>query len=115
MSQIKVEIILPLYYENKELIEKRKFIELYDKLIERFSGYSTISPLTGSWKSDRTGKLYKDEENVGLYVICEDSKDNKFFFAHLKQRLKKEFEQEDILMFYTKIDVFDDVPSSNDR
>ena len=105
--QIKVEIVLPLRYNDKTLIEKVKFTEVYDELLKRFIGY-TINPalLSGNWKSPETGRVYKDEENLGLYIICEDCDSNKEFFTNLKEKLKKKFEQEDILMFCSTVQTF---------
>ncbi len=103
MSHIKVEVLLPLRYKGKYPIEKVKFVEVYDELIERFNGYSVYSlAVTGSWKNPDTGSIHKDEENSGLFVICEDTDDNIEFFRNLKEKLKVEFQQDEIFMFYCR-------------
>jgi hypothetical protein len=106
LSQIKVEIILPLYYNDRTRIERYKFIKTYDEIIERFNGCTVNpTPLVGGWKDPESGTVYKNEENVLYYVICEDDSKNKEVLTNLKQILKERFQQNEIMMYITKVDV----------
>ena len=65
MSQIKVEIIVPLYYNDGSSIEDEKFIRIYDKIIERFDACSIDNSVTkGGWKHPITKEYYEDESKT---------------------------------------------------
>lgn len=108
MSDLKVEILLPLYYNvnvagKRTRVEGSKYIQTYDEIFDRFGGCSIEkSPLLGSWINPATGREIKDE-NVTYWVMCKNTKQNRRFFASLKRALKKRFLQNEILMYYIQV------------
>ena len=111
MSQIRVDILLPLYYNpdlngTRREIEDQKFSDTYDELIFHFGGYSMEKDtVRGEWISDETG-LRIDDELRNLWVICEDKPAHIDFLVLLKERLMERFDQEEILMFYNSVKRF---------
>lgn len=109
MPQLKVEILLPLYYNPdkngvRRKIDGNEFSETYKDLVNQFGG-CTINPApqSGGWINPDTGKEIKDELTI-YWVICEETEENKLFLKNFKEVIKKRFQQDDILLYYTKID-----------
>lgn len=111
MHHIKVEILLPLYYNedskgNRKKVEGTKFAEIYENLVEKFGGcVINKSPLISGWFDPSTKKYIQDECNV-CWVICHQTDSNIEFFYSLKEILKKKLEQKEILMYFLIIDKF---------
>ena len=105
MFLIKVEILLPLYYNDKRSIEDKKFADTYDDIKNQFEGGVTIAdkPLIGYWIEPDTKIHYDDEKNTACWVLCKKTKVNIYFFRKLKQRLEKRFEQKSILIYYVNV------------
>jgi hypothetical protein len=102
--QIKVEIILPLYYNDKRDIEDKKFEETHDDIKKQFTGFTIGDrPLLGYWIDPDTGISYENEKNTLYWVLCDKTKNNIQFFKKLKERLKQRFEQESILIYYVNV------------
>ncbi len=98
MQQHKVEILLPLTYNNKKPIEGKKYVDTYKQILNQFNGCTQDkTSLIGGWKDPKTNKKYKDI-NICYWVICVDSIDNTHFLEKLKDRLKIRFEQDEIMM-----------------
>lgn len=108
MIELKVEILLPLYYntgnsKNRKKIEGIKYSKTYDEIYNKFGGCTIDnSPLIGGWKDPKTGKQIKDE-NIVYWVICKSTKNNLYFFNKLKKKLLQCFEQDDIMIYYVRI------------
>ncbi|MGC2599154.1 MAG: hypothetical protein WA395_13630 [Nitrososphaeraceae archaeon] len=71
MAQIKVEILLPLYYNDKREIEDRKFEETHDLIKKQFGGLTIADrPLLGYWIDQDTDMSYDNEKTryIGYYV-----------------------------------------------
>jgi len=70
--------------------------ELYDafhaRLIRRFGGWTRKGQAEGAWLSE-SGEIFRDEHWV--YEVGHARRDLRFWQAE-KERLKKEFEQEEI-------------------
>jgi len=89
-----------------KLIEKSKFTETYDDIIEKFNGCTIDpTPLAGGWRDSKTGTVYQDQ-NIIYWVVCEDLAENSEFLMCLKETLKRRFSQEEIMMVCTNVDIF---------
>ena len=90
------DIFVPLFYNNGAPIEPTKFQELQGRLLERFEGLTYFPQANqGFWKfGDMT---YRDE--IVIYrVISQDSAASREYLSQLKDHLKREFDQLDILI-----------------
>ena len=105
MYDLKVEILLPLYYNEdrsgkRKKIEGRKYAETFDDLMTKFGGCTIDdSPLLGGWVDPSTQKRIRDE-NTTYWVVCKKTKKNVEFFHNFKKKLKKKFEQKDMMIYY---------------
>ena len=105
MQQYKVEILLPKTYNDRRPIEGKKYRETYQEIFIQFNGCTQDNtPLLGAWRDPRTKKKYNDT-NICYWVVCNDSIDNTYFLDDLKIRLKERFDQEDIMMYHTLINI----------
>jgi hypothetical protein len=108
LSELKVEVLLPLKYNpdekgKRKKIEGKKYRETFAEVAEKFPDYTVDnSPLLGNWINPKTKKKVIDE-NKSFFVICEASKANLAFFRKLKKTLKKRFLQDDILIYHIEV------------
>ena len=90
------DIFVPLFYNNGSPIEPIKFQELQGLLLEQFEGLAYFPQANqGFWKfGDMT---YRDE--IVIYrVISRDSNSSREYLGKLKEQLKQDFQQLDILI-----------------
>lgn len=108
MSDLKIEILLPLYYNadasgTRANIEGSKYAQTYNEITAKFGGCTVNnSPILGGWVDPATGKEIQDE-NVTYWVVCKNTKLNIRFFTRLKSTLKERFKQDEIMMYYVEI------------
>jgi hypothetical protein len=90
------DLFLPLQYNDGSPIEPRKFRELQRQLLAHFDGFTYFpQPNEGFWKMG--GLVYHDE--IVIYrVLSPKPRTAKRFLSQLKEVLKKEFRQEEILI-----------------
>lgn len=90
------DIFVPLYFNDGSPVEAEKFQELQETLLGQFGGLTFFpQPNKGFWRMAEV--TYRDE--IVIYrVIGPDAKESREFLGKLKQRLKAEFEQEEILI-----------------
>lgn len=90
------DLFVPLYYNDGKPIEARKLRRISDQLIAEFDGYTYFpQPAKGVWKS--AGVTYRDE--IVIYrVVASRVRAARRFFRRLKQELKVELRQEEILI-----------------
>ncbi len=95
------DIFIPLFYNDGTPIESAKFQEVQSRLLERFEGLTYIpQPNQGFWKLGNV--TYRDE--IVIYrVISQDPVISRDFLANLKERLKREFQQHEILIIEREI------------
>lgn len=94
MKLKRYEILLPLVYNDGEEIEKDKFFQTNEELVDKFGATTTDSIVaTGSWLYK--GVLYNDKL-MRIRVDADDSRDTRKFFVGFKETLKKRFMQIDI-------------------
>ena len=102
-STIRVDIYLPMNYNNKKPIEKSKFVDTFNELVEIFGGCSADeNTILGSWKDPNTKYPYSDENRI-YHVICENTERNREILSKYKGKLKERFQQREILMYYIKV------------
>ena len=102
--QLRYEFYLPIRYNDKKPIEKHKFRKIKNKILKEFRGISTHPGMvSGRWVNPDSSEICADE--LIRFEVCVDgSITNQLYFENLKEELKKEFEQHEIYMVYTKID-----------
>lgn len=95
------DLFVPLYYNDGVPVQPGKFQELQARLLERFEGLTYFpQPNQGFWKF--SGITYRDE--IVIYrVITSDPVGARVFLADLKESLKKDFRQEEILIIEREV------------
>jgi hypothetical protein len=105
LSDLKVEILLPLYYNEdykgkRKKIEGSKYAEIFDDLMTKFGGCTVDdSPLLGGWVDPSTQRQISDEHTT-YWVVCKKTAKNIEFLHIFKKKLQKRFEQKDMMMYY---------------
>jgi hypothetical protein len=90
------DIFVPLFYNDGSAIEPAKFQELQHWLLERFEGLTYFPQANhGIWKF---GDITYRDEIVIYRVISQESDSSRVYLRNLKERLKQEFQQLDILI-----------------
>lgn len=95
------DVFIPLCYNDGTPIEAFRFQNLQARLLEHFDGLTYFpQPNLGFWKfGDMT---YRDQ--IVIYrVITQDPVGARRFLSELKQQLKKDFQQEEILIIERKV------------
>ena len=95
------DIFIPLYYNDGTPIEPARFQDLQARLLEQFEGLTYFpQPNQGFWKfGDMT---YRDE--IVIYrVISQNPAKSRAFLANLKEQLKREFQQQEVLIIEREI------------
>ncbi len=90
------DLFIPLYYNDGTPIEPARFQHLQSRLSEQFEGLTYFpQPNQGFWKFGNV--TYRDE--IVIYrVISEDPAGARGFLTNLKASLKRDFQQEEILI-----------------
>lgn len=90
------DIFVPLSYNDGTPVEPEKFQALQDLLLAHFGGLTFFpQPNRGFWRM--AGVTYRDE--IVIYrVIGAAGEKSRRFLADLKERLKADFDQEEILI-----------------
>ncbi len=90
------DLFVPLYYNDGRRIEPQKFQDLQRRLLDHFGGLTFFpQPNEGFWTM--AGITYRDE--IVIYrVISSNAREARRFLSRLKQQLKEQFQQEEILM-----------------
>jgi hypothetical protein len=90
------DIFVPLFYNDGTPIEPVRFQRLQRELLERFDGLTFFpQPNEGFW---RMGDVTYRDEIVIYRVLTSRVKAARRFLAQLKQQLKRELKQEEILI-----------------
>lgn len=100
-NKIRVEILLPLSYNNGKPIEKTKFDSTERELARRFGGCTALMPTEGLW-IDEDSKEYSDI-NSGFYIVVPLNKKSIAFLKEYAKKLKRRFKQKKILVTYFPI------------
>ena len=90
------DIFIPLFYNNGSPVEPAKFQDLQGRLLERFEGLTYFPQANqGFWKF---GDITYRDEIVIYRVISQDPAASRGYLGKLKEHLKQEFQQLDILI-----------------
>jgi hypothetical protein len=83
-------------------VEPQKFQVLQQQLLDQFGGLTFFpQPNAGFWTM--AGMTYRDE--IVIYrIITSDEQEARRFLSALKERLKEEFQQEDILIVEREVE-----------
>src|SRR5271157_1018184 len=100
---IRFEILLPLFYNNGQLIEREKFLQTDDELVQVFGATSTDTVVThGRWMYLST--QYHDQL-FRVRLDVEDSPENWQAIRAAKEVLKTRFEQHDIWVTAHRVEI----------
>jgi len=101
--QLKVEILIPTYYNNGTSIEQEKYNALFNELVKEFGALSeNNSTLNGYWINPQDNKAYVDK-NKEYWIIVPDTEENKQYFVNIQNKLESLFDQESILIYFTPV------------
>jgi len=101
-----IEIYLPLDYNDGRPIPESKYVSLQQQLLDRYGGVTSIQrqfPLQGAWQSgeriyhDRVVTFSMMDFRGGTQIECLR------YLERLKERLKKKFDQLEILITVTEL------------
>jgi hypothetical protein len=101
-----VEIYLPLDYNDGRPIPESKYVTLQQELLDRFGGVTSTQrqfPLQGVWQSGT--EVYQDRVVVFSVMSFRDETqlESLRFLERLKVRLKKKFDQLEVLITVTEL------------
>jgi DeoR/GlpR family transcriptional regulator of sugar metabolism len=111
LSQLKIEILLPLYYNKNKYgirkeIEDEKYIETFDELFLQFGGYTVNRDIMdGEWFNSETKQRVPDQTR-SVWIVCDDTRENVDFITHLKEILMERFQQDEVFILYTYVNRF---------
>jgi hypothetical protein len=96
------DLFIPLSYNDGSPIETTKFQDLQERLLNHFDGLTFFpQPNEGFWRMANV--IYRDQ--VVIYrVLTAKTRAARQFLTALKNELKAEFEQEEILIVERDVD-----------
>ena len=90
------DLFIPLSYNDGTAIEAQKLRNLQDLLLREFGGLTVFpQPNEGYW---RMGEVTYRDEIIIYRVITAKVRSARHFMSRLKQELKKDLDQEEILI-----------------
>lgn len=103
MSDIKIDFIIPLNYNDKSYIEDEIITQAYDGILSEFTGLTKEnSTLKGYWMHPEK-RVYVNDTNRNVWVICEDTPENKQKCQRLRVWLKNLLKQDEILILIVPV------------
>jgi hypothetical protein len=100
---IRFEILLPLFYNDGRAVEREKFLQTDDDLVQLFGATSTDTIVVhGRWLYQST--LYQDQL-IRVRLDVEDKPENWQTVRACKETLKARFDQLDIWITAHRIEV----------
>jgi len=105
VPKIRLHVKLPIFFNNKIRVPNKYFIELEEKFIESYGGYTRLfPPAKGKWK-DKSGTVYVDMTiSYDVFIERESfTKNVKLRLNGLIEELKTKFEQKEISCYYHDI------------
>ena len=103
-QQLKVEILVPIFYNNGTNVEAEKYRTMFEELVKQFGAVSSEDNniINGYWINPQDNKAYADKNKV-YWIIVEDTEENRLYFANLQNKLESLFKQESILIYLTPV------------
>lgn len=100
----RIEIMLPLTYNNGQMIEPQKLYDLKDEIVKKFKGASMDdATINGTWIAP-DGVAYYDKCKK-LFVDIEDTPENGEWLKEYKEKLKVELKQIEVYITSYKIEI----------
>ena len=103
-SQLKVEILVPIFYNNGTNVEAEKYRIMFEELVKKFGAVSSEDNniINGYWINPQDNKAYADKNKV-YWIIVPDTEENRQYFVNLQNKLESLFKQESILIYFTPV------------
>lgn len=103
-QQLKVEILVPIFYNNGTNVEAEKYRILFEELVKQFGAVSSEdnNVINGYWINPQDNKAYADKNKV-YWIIVPDTEENRQYFINLQNKLESLFKQESILIYFTPV------------
>jgi hypothetical protein len=103
-QQLKVEILVPIFYNNGTNVEAEKYRILFEELVMQFGAVSSEdnNVINGYWINPQDNKAYIDKNKV-YWIIVPDTEENRQYFVNLQNKLESLFKQESILIYLTPV------------
>ena len=89
------DLFVPLYYNDGSPVEAVKLLELKRRLLDQFDLTFFPQANEGFWSAG--GVTYRDEIVI-FRILTADPPEARRFLSQLKEDLKREFSQEEILI-----------------
>lgn len=102
-KRIRVEVIIPLRYNNGKLIEISKHKETKDEIIERFGQGTFLTTSEGAWKNHSEKDREYIDINTSFFVVADDTQETIDFFKNYRNVLEKRYEQRKIYIDYNQV------------
>ena len=97
------ELYVPLFYNDGSPIEPDKISQIGERLLQHFGGVTFFpQPNEGSWKM---GQVTFRDQIVIFRVLSAHSRRARQFLKDLKQELRAELKQEEILVVEKKAEI----------
>lgn len=98
-----VQLLLPLYDNNKEPFSRSDFELVRDELMEKFGGVTAFvhSPAEGLWKEEEGGPVSSDD--VVKFEVLTDFIEHDWW-AQYRRLLEQRFKQDEVVVLATKIE-----------
>jgi hypothetical protein len=97
------ELYVPLSYNDGSPVEDVKIEAIGERLLDKFGGVTFFPQRNkGAW---RMGQVTFHDEVVIFRVLTDNARIARQFFRTLKQRLKRELRQEEILIVEKRAEI----------
>ena len=102
--QLKVEILVPIFYNNGTNVEAEKYRIMFEDLVKQFGAVSSEDNniIKGYWINPQDNKAYADKNKV-YWIIVPDTEENRQYFVNFQDKLESLFDQESILIYFTPV------------
>ena len=97
-----VQLLLPLYDNNKEPFPQKDFDRVRDELAQRFGGITAFrrAPAEGLW---REGESHLSRDDVVVFEVMTEELDRRWW-SEYRRELEKRFRQEQLIIRATRIE-----------
>ena len=96
------DVFVPLYYNDGSPVEPEKLLALKRRLLDQFDGLTFFPQANeGLWRAG--GVTYRDEIVI-FRILTADAAEARQFLSELKEELKRELNQEEILIVERDVD-----------
>ena len=97
-----IELLLPLYDNNKKALATEVFEEVRRELVEKFGGVTAFlrAPAEGVWK-EGGGAVTRDE--IVIFEVMSEQL-NREWWSGYREELEKRFEQEQLIIRASQVE-----------